>query len=103
MLVKAGRYEFIKLNRNHRKSHTARTKHAQFDIGEKLFQKMGGNQLGIIRADNIHERPGQNIVNLVAEIKTSAKRHKKSHHRLDEPRTQLNNMVHQRRFAGVNV
>src|SRR6202035_2874399 len=50
-----------------------------------------------------NERPYQHVVDLLGEEEAEDEGYAEAEQRLDQPRTQLDQMVHQRRFAGLDV
>ena len=49
------------------------------------------------------ERPHQHVVDLLGEEEAEDERNAKRQQRLDQPRAQLDQVIHQRRFAGLDV
>ena len=49
------------------------------------------------------ERPHQHVVDLLGEEEAEDEGNAEAEQRLDQPRAQLDQMVHQRRFAGLDV
>src|SRR6185437_16353844 len=50
-----------------------------------------------------HEGPHQHVVNLLGEHEADGEHHRESDQRLDQPRAQLDQVIHQRRFGGLDV
>src|SRR5262249_17152152 len=59
-------------------------------------------ELGVFRARNPHERPGQHVVDRLGEEEAADEGDGKGDERLDQPRAQLDQVLHQRRFGRLD-
>ena len=103
MLVEAGRHEFVDLCGDNRKRDEARAEQRQFQLGQEIFQQRRVDKFGVLRARDPDERPHQHVVDLFGEEETEDEGDAESEQRLDQPRAQLDQMVHQGRFAGLDI
>ena len=103
VLVEARRHEGIDLPSDHGKGDEGGAEHGELQVGEELLQKMRRDELGLVGPHHAHEWPDQHIVNVVGEIKAHHEGDQKGDDGLDEPRAQLDQMLHQGRFGGFDV
>ena len=103
MLVKAGRHELVNLRRHDRKRDETGAEQRQFQLGDEIFEQRGVDELGILSPGNPHERPYQHVVDLLGEEKAEDEGNAEAEQRLDQARAQLDQMIHQRGLAGLDV
>src|SRR4051794_31988523 len=103
MPVKAGRDELVDLRCDHREGNECRAKQRQLQLRNEIFQKRGVNKLGVFRSSDPDERPYQHVVDLFGEEKTEDESYAESDQSLDQARAQLDQMIHQGRFAGLDI
>src|SRR5579885_2540406 len=100
---KAGRDEHINLRRDHRERQECRTEQAELDLREQEFLRRGVDQLDLgVRARGKLIRKKKNVVDLLRKEEAEEKHQEERNQRLDEPRAQLDQMLDQRRLAGVD-
>src|SRR5581483_2874171 len=68
-----------------------------------IFQKGGVDEFRIFGTRNPHERPDQPVINRLGKEEADDESNAKSEQRLDQARAQLDQMIHQRRSAGLDV
>src|SRR5262249_13556300 len=61
------------------------------------------DELGILRARDPNERPGQHVVDRLGEEEAADKGDGEGDQRLDQPRTQLDQVFHQRRLGRLDL
>src|SRR5262249_61747177 len=61
------------------------------------------DEFGIFRASHPHERPYQNVVDVLGEYEADREHHAERDQRLDQPRTQFDQVIHQRRFGRLDI
>ena len=62
-----------------------RAEHAEANVGVELFEEMGGDQRGLIGADDAHIGPGQDVVDVAREIEADEERREERIERADQP------------------
>src|SRR5579885_476833 len=101
--IEAGRDEHINLRRDHRERQECRTEQAELDLREQEFLRRGVDQLDLgVRARGKLIRKKKNVVDLLRKEEAEEKHQEERNQRLDEPRAQLDQMLDQRRLAGVD-
>src|SRR5581483_9844720 len=81
----------------------AGAKQRKLELGDEIFQQRRVDEFRILGARNPHERPDQHVVDLLGEEEAEDEGHAEAEQRLDQPRAQLDQMVHQRGFAGLDI
>src|SRR6266849_9516649 len=103
MPIETRRYEHVELRGDDRERNEGGAEHRELELDHEIFEEPGIDELRILGAHHPHIRPRQNIIDLLGKEKTADKRDAERHQRLDEPRTQLDQVVHQRRLAAFDV
>src|SRR6185437_13497989 len=103
VLVKAGRHELVDLRRHDRKRDEARAEQRQLQMGDEQFQQRGVDELGIIRARDPDIGPHQHVVDLLGEEEAKDEGNAEAEQSLDQPRAQLDQVIHQGRLAGLDI
>src|SRR5262249_8570094 len=80
-----------------------RAKQRELELHDKIFEQPGIDELRIFRPRDPDVRPGQYIVDLAREEKAGNRRECERGQRLDEPRAQLDQMIHQGRLGGFDL
>src|SRR5262245_59664517 len=103
MLVESRRDEFVDLRRHDRKRDEGSAKQRELQLGDEIFQQRRVDELRILGARHPDEWPDQHVVDLLGEEEAEDEGHGKAEQRLDQPRAQLDQVIHQRRLAGLDV
>src|SRR4029077_20420131 len=101
--IKAGGDEHINLPRHDRKRQEGRPEHRKLQLCDEIFEQRGVDELGIFRPRDPYERPDQNIVDILGEHEADREHHAERDQRLDQPRTQLDQVIHQGRLARLDI
>jgi hypothetical protein len=99
----AGRHEHVDLPGNDRERDEGSAEHRQLQLGQEIFQQRGVDEFRIFRARDPDERPDQHVVDLLGEEEAEDERYAEGQQRLDQPRAQLDQVIHQRRLAGLDI
>src|SRR5262245_10814675 len=70
---------------------------------DEIFKQAGIDELGILRARDPNERPGEDVVDRLGEEEAADEGDGEGDQRLDQPRTQLDQVLHQRRFGRLDL
>src|SRR5262245_16868937 len=103
MAVEAGRDEHVDLRCHYRERYERRAEHRELELHDEIFQQAGIDELGILRPCDPNERPGQHVVNRLGEEEAADKGDAEGDQRLDQPRTQFDQVFHQRRFGRLDL
>src|SRR6516225_2160674 len=103
MAVEAGRDEHVDLRRHHRERYECRAEHRELELHDEIFEQAGIDELGILRPCDPNERPGQHVVDRLGEEEAADKGDGEGDQRLDQPRTQLDQVLHQWRFGRLDL
>src|SRR5262245_48147962 len=103
MAVEAGRDEHVDLRRDHRKRYERRAEHRELELDDEIFEQAGIDELGILRPCDPNKRPGEHVVDRLGEEEADDKGDAEGDQRLDQPRTQLDQVFHQWRFARLDL
>src|SRR5438445_9029182 len=85
-----------------RERNESRPEHRELELHDEIFEQAGIDELGV-RARHPNERPGQHVVDRLGEEEAADKRNAEGDQRLDQPRTQLDQVFHQRRFGRLDL
>ena len=69
----------------------------------KYSSSAGIDELGILRARDPDERPGQHVVDRLGEEEADDEAMRERDQRLDQPRAQLDQVLHQRRLGRLDL
>src|SRR5262249_37361367 len=103
MTVEAGRDEHVDLRRHHRERYERRAEHRELELHDEIFEQAGIDEFGILRPCDPNERPGEHVVDRLGEEEADHKGDAEGDQRLDQPRTQLDQVFHQWRFARLDL
>src|SRR5262249_33854783 len=67
------------------------------------FQQRRVDELRVFRPRDPHERPDQDVVDLLGGEEAEDEGYAEAEQRLDQPRAQLDQVVHQWRLAGLDI
>src|SRR5580692_6813441 len=101
--VEAGRDEHVDLGGDHRKGDEGAAKGGDLELHDEVFEEARVDELRILRTCDPDVRPGQNVVDVLGEKVAKDHRHDESKDRLDQPRAQLDEVIHQRRLGGFDL
>ncbi len=101
--VEARRHEGVELGRDHREGQEAGAEHAQLDVGEDLLEEVGRDQPRLVGPDHAHVGIDQHVVDVLREEEADKEHHPESEHRLDQPRTQLDQVLDQGCARGLDL
>src|SRR5258705_13638348 len=99
----AGWHEFVDLGGDNRERDESGAEQRQLQLGDEIFQQCRVDELRVFRPRHPHERPHQHIVDLLGKEEAEDEGDAESEQRLDQPRAQLDQVIHQRRFAGLDI
>src|SRR6185295_11209814 len=77
--------------------------HRKLQLCDEIFKQRGVDKLGIFRPRDPYERPDQNIVDILGEHEADREHHAERDQRLDQPRTQLDQVIHQGRLGRLDI
>src|SRR3954463_6729344 len=103
MLVEARSDELVDLRRDDRERDEAGAEQRELELGDEIFQQRGVDEFRVLGTRDPHERPDQHVVDLLGEEEAEDEGNAEAKERLDQPRTQLDQMVHQGSFAGLDI
>src|SRR5207302_9027130 len=86
-----------------RKRDEAGAEQRKLELGNEIFQQRRVDEFRVLGAGNPYERPDQHVVDLLGEEEAEDEGHAETEQRLDQPRAQLDQMIHQRRLAGLDL
>ena len=69
---------------------------------EQLLEEMRRDELAAAIANDAAVGPNQQVVDRLCKKKANQKHADKGQHRINQPRSELDKMLHQRRFRGLN-
>src|SRR6185312_1796974 len=101
--VEAGRDEHIELAGDNRERQERRAEHCQLQLGDEIFEQRRVDELGVLRPRHQDEGPDQDVVDILGEDEAEREHHAEGEQRLDEPRAQLDQVLHQRGLGGLDV
>src|SRR6185436_4967770 len=93
--IKAGRDEHVNLRRDHRERDERRAEHRELELGPEVFEQRGVDEARLIRARDPFEREDQHVVDLAGEEEAADEGEEERDQRLDQPRAQLDQVLHQ--------
>src|SRR5262249_1756140 len=73
--------------------------HRELELDDEIFEQAGIDELGILRARDPNERPGQHVVDRLGEEEAADEGDGEGDQRLDQPRAKLDQVVPQRAFG----
>src|SRR5262249_27613375 len=79
------------------------TEQRKLQLHHEIFEQPGIDELGVFRAGDPDVGPSEHVVDLAGEEEASHSSDGKRGKRLDEPRAQLDKMIHQGRLGGLDL
>src|SRR5262249_5171705 len=101
--IEAGRDEHIDLRRDDREGYERRAEHRELELDDEIFEQAGIDELGILRARDPNERPGQHVVDRLGEEEAADKGDGEGDQRLDQPRSQFDQGFPLRRLVRFDL
>ena len=101
--VEAGRHEHVDLRGDHRERDEDAAEHRELELHDEIFKQPGVDEFRIGSARDPDVRPGQHVVDLLGEEEADDHGDEKGRERLDQPRAQLDQVIHQRRLGRLNL
>src|ERR1700692_670692 len=101
--VKAGRHEHVDLRGDHRKRNEGAAERGDLELHDEIFEQARIDEFRILRTGDPDVRPGENVVDLLGKEEAADHRDDECGRRLDQPRPQLDQVVHQRRLGGLDL
>src|SRR5262249_1410802 len=101
--IEAGRDEHVDLRRDDRERYERRAEHRELELDDEIFEQAGIDELGILRARDPDERPRHHVLDRLGGEEAADKGDGEGDQRLDQPRTQLDQVLHQRRFGRLDL
>src|SRR5262249_15543087 len=101
--VEAGRDEQVDLRRGDRGRYECRAEHRELELHDEIFEQAGIDELGILRPREPKETPGKHGLERLGEEEAADKGDGEGDQRLDQPRTQLDQVLHQWRFGRLDL
>src|SRR3984893_16370894 len=101
--IKTRRNEHVDLRRNYRKRNESSPEHSELQLDYEIFEQSRIDEFCVLRASYPHEGPSENVVNGLREEKAPDKGDTKRNECLDQPRAQLDQVIHQRRLGRLDV
>src|SRR5262249_61562303 len=79
------------------------TEQRKLQLHHEIFEQPGIDELGVFHAGDPDVGPSEHVVDLAGEEEASHSSDGKRGKRLDEPRAQLDKMIHQGRLGGLDL
>src|SRR5215469_1669689 len=103
MPVEARRHEFVDLGGDVRKREEGGAKQRELQLRDEIFQQLGVDEFRMVGTCHQDEWPDQHVVDLLGEEKAADKSNAEAHQRLDQAGAQFDQMIEQRRLAGLDL
>ena len=104
VLVEAGRHELVDLQGDQREGQQEGTEQGELQLGEEELVRGGVDHLDLlVCAARPHVRLDQQIVDVGGEGKADGEADADADQRIDHALAQLDQMIHQRRFGGLDL
>src|ERR1700719_2477768 len=101
--VKAGRDEHVDLRGDHRERNEGAAEGCDLELHDEIFEQARVDKFRILRTGDPDVRPSENVVDLLGEEETTDHRDDECSRRLDQPRAQLDQVIHQRRLGRLDL
>src|SRR5579862_2289674 len=101
--IKAGRDEHVDLRGDHRERNEGAAERRDLELHDEIFEQARIDEFRILRAGDPHVWPGEDVVDLLGEEEAAHHRDDECSRRLDQPRAQLDQVIHQRRLGGLDL
>src|SRR5262249_15838886 len=103
--IESRRNEHVDLRRHNREREESSAEHCKLQLSDEIFEQPGIDEFSLLagHASHPHVQPGQNVVDGLSEEEAADKSDGKRDQRLDQPRTQLDQMLHERRLGRLDV
>ncbi len=101
--IEAGRHEHVDLRGDDGKGDEGAAEHRELELHHEIFEQAGIDELGVLGARDPDERPGQHVVDGLGEEEADHEGDAERDDRLDQPRPQLDQVLHQRRLGGLDL
>src|SRR5262249_17603806 len=92
----------INLRRHHREGNERGAEHRELELHDEIFEQAGIDELRVFRPRDPDVGPGQYVVDRLGEEEAADEGDGEGEQRLDQPRTQLDQVLHQRRFGRLD-
>ena len=102
-MIEPGRHKHVDLRGNDRKRKKRCAEHREFQLGHEVFEQRGVNEFRVFRACYPDEWPYKDIVDVLCENEAEGEHRRERDQRLDQPRAQLDQVIHQRRLGGLDI
>src|SRR5262249_2679226 len=77
--------------------------HRELELHDEIFEQAGIDELGVFRPRDPDVGPGQYVVDRLGEEEADGEGDGEGEQRLDQPRAQLDQVLHQRRFRRFDL